>query len=393
MKKLAVFVIAFILSIALAMPAMAKVKIGGIIFVDSYIYSRDQEFVAGGVPQGGTTAESDLSTLDIRLNHTSRYKVTWTNEDNVGMYLEVGVGGVEHGQNLYTRHFYGWWDATPTFRIMFGQSTTPFSPLNPGQVISASRETRKVIGIGYGNFYSGRFSQVRFSFKLPNKMGKFEMAFCDPVVSGSPFAAKAGAASNNDTTFPRVDIGMPLNFANVKLYPSAFYQKQTFDDVAAGSDDEIVTYGLSLGAKTAFGPLGIAAEINYGQNWAYQRALFRPILGVPPNVLPWVSATGQVEDAEHLGYWFDVSFKYGQATPHLIFGAYHVECDNSANPNDDTDIDTMMYGVSIPISLAKGFTLRPEFMVYDDGDDNEVNGVTTDYGKETVAGVRFQIVF
>jgi len=54
-----------------------------------------------------------------------------------------------------------------------------------------------------------------------------------------------------------------------------------------------------------------------------------------------------------------------------------------------------MVGLSVPITLAKGFSLRPEFMWYDDGDlkQNGPGGSSTDLGKYSIYGVQFQITF
>ena len=43
MKKLFIFGIAALLLVAFTVPAMAKVKIGGIIFTDFYYLDRDEE--------------------------------------------------------------------------------------------------------------------------------------------------------------------------------------------------------------------------------------------------------------------------------------------------------------------------------------------------------------
>lgn len=114
--------------LGLASPGMAKVKIGGIVFTDFYYLDRNKANAqfsgAGNDPYTVTT---------IQVPDITRLNVTWTNEDNVGMYIELGLGQEEgdidlnqsNGVNL--RHAYGWWQVTPGFRLMAGKSTTPFS--------------------------------------------------------------------------------------------------------------------------------------------------------------------------------------------------------------------------------------------------------------------------
>jgi hypothetical protein len=67
----------------------------------------------------------------------------------------------------------------PNFTIMAGKSTTPFSPLNPSQLMGTRSGSLNIIGVGYGDFYSGRFAQVRGTFKF-GKMGRVELALVDP---------------------------------------------------------------------------------------------------------------------------------------------------------------------------------------------------------------------
>jgi hypothetical protein len=259
-------------------------------------------------------------------------------------------------------------------------------------------DAAKVIGIGYGEYYSGRFTQVRFQFKYPNNLGFLRIAMCDPRYKGaSIFTAKPGASVDNESSIPRFDVGSPLYFGPVKLYPSFFWQKQTFDDVVSTGDDSITIYGLSLGITAAIGPVMIAAEINSSQNIGLAQGLYSPLAvasqgSISPGLTPTVDSNGSVADTNQLGWWIDLSFKLGPATPHFIYG--QMNGDRDAQPGlTSMDWKTYMAGVSVPIALAKGFSIRPELMVYSNGDDNEVGGTRYDLGKETLFGAQFQITF
>jgi len=52
-----------------------------------------------------------------------------------------------------------------------------------------------------------------------------------------------------------------------------------------------------------------------------------------------------------------------------------------------------MYGISWPISVAKGFTIRPELMFYDYDDSAQIEGSQFDRGSEWVLGVQAMLVF
>jgi hypothetical protein len=412
MKKLFVIGIAALLLVAFSVPAMAKVKIGGIIFTDFYYLDRNKE----NSTAWGTGADSYQVTT-IQVPNITRLYGRWTNEDNVGMYIEFGVGQTSGAVNGNTssgvalRHAYGWWDVNPNFTIMAGKSTTPFSPLNPSQLVGTRSGTVNIIGVGYGDFYSGRFAQVRGTFKF-GKMGRVELALVDPnggqrYGGGSPlipglagnnyfpidiYGAVDGVDYQTNTKLPRFDLSVPLYFGPIALYPGFLYQYRTVDilnPTYARFDDSIHSYIGTLGVKGGFGPFGFAAEGNWGRNWGNTRGLFgtsgpASIASALPN------PDGKINNATTYSYWFDVWYKIGPVTPHVMFGQMKSTVDL-----DYQELDSMstMWGFSIPIDLAKGFRLRPEIMFYDDGELQYGGNDFADFGKYAIYGVQFQITF
>jgi len=402
---------AVLLLVVFTMPAMAKVKIGGIVFTDFYYLNRDKENAFFRGVSDGTTSYNQTA---IQVPNITRLYGRWTNEDNVGMYIELGLG--QDGGNLNQsasngvslRHAYGWWDMSPNFQIMVGKSTTPFSPLNPSQLLGTRSGSVNIIGVGYGDYYSSREAQVRGTFKF-GKVARLAIALVDPngrLVTGDLHPATSGTSN---TLIPRIDIGVPLHFGPVSVYPSFAYQRKSYDDasyLSAPIDNAITSYIGSLGAKGGFGPFGIALEGQWGQNWANMRGL----AGVSPSVA-WdvgtgtgtahirnpisaatVNANNQINNAETYAFWIDLSYKFGPVTPHLMYG--QMKSKNVAlGTNDNVSARTQMIGFSVPIQLAKGFSIRPECMWYDDGDGSWAGKATTDYGNYAIYGVQFQITF
>ncbi|MBW2008268.1 MAG: hypothetical protein JRJ16_09540 [Deltaproteobacteria bacterium] len=379
MKKLFVLGVAALLIVAFTVPAMAKVK--------------------GGVAKGSTTNEDDWSATEIQVPKITRFKARWTNEHNVGMYIEFGLGDDTYGDSgnadASLRHAYGWWDASPSFRIMAGHSTTPFSPLTPTQIVGEFSEGGlHIIGAGYGEFYSGRFPQLRFVFKFGD-MGKLGIALVDPQkgTDAAP-AAETGTTADNDSTIPRIDVGLDLYLGPVKLYPSFFYHKKTWDNAAAGQEDELTAYGYSLGIKTGFGPVTIAAEGQIGQNWGNTAGISNVVTPVVLASRAWNDqANGKMYDADCWAYWLDVGFKAGPATLHVLWGQSNAENERASGKGDDYEATSTMYGVSAIIPLSKTFLLRPEIMFYDWDDGAKVAGTEIDYGKQAIYGVCFMIAF
>ena len=377
MKKIFVVGFAALLLVAFTVPAMAETKVGGIVFTDFYYFSQENKNKAGD--------SSDYSATKIQVPNITRLNAKWTNENGVGMFIEFGIGDDTSGvqstsgnAGVAVRHAYGWWDVNPGFTLLVGHSTTPFSPLTPTQLLGVrSPGGTHVIGIGFGEFYSGRFPQVRGTFKF-SKNARLAIALVDPNVTGSPFTAQATTVSDNDSKMPRIDIGMPLYFGNVKLYPGIFYHEQTYDDVLAGQDDSITSWGASLGAVLAVGPATITGEIQTGENWGNTRAL---VGGLPAAI-----AAGKIQDSEALAGWIDVAFKLGPATPHFIYGFNNETLDvGGVSVQDWTNT---MYGVHVVIPVAKTFLIRPELMFYE-----YEAGLGVDAGKQMIAGVQFMIAF
>jgi hypothetical protein len=409
MKKLFVFGMAALLLVAFTVPAMAEVKIGGIIFTDFYYLDRDKHnatmYGAGG---DGTVS---YTATAIQLPSITRLYGRWTNEDNVGMYIEFGLGqtgggltgGRENDAGVELRHAYGWWDVNPVFQIMAGKSTTPFSPLNPSQLLGTRTGSANIIGVGYGDFYAGRFAQIRGTFKF-GKVARLAIAIVDPNGTLTTGNLEPTTSGVNNSTIPRFDIGLPLYLGPVHVYPSFAYQHRSYDNSQYQGrpiDNNITSYIGSLGAKLGIGPFSISGEGNWGKNWANLRGLagvspsvaWRPD-GVNPISAANIDASNKVHDAETYSFWFDLSYKFGPVTPHIMYGQQKSKS-IMIGTNTKTEAKTQMVGFSVPIDLAKGFRIRPECMWYDDGDGEikGANGSSTDFGKYAVYGVQFQITF
>jgi len=403
MKKLLVLGMAALLLVAFSVPAMADVKIGGIIFTDFYYLDRDKENAAF---YGANTGKTSYSNTAIQVPNITRLYGRWTNEDNVGMYIEFGLGQGSGSLNLSSsddnysaviRHAYGWWDVNPMFQIMAGHSTTPFSPLNPNQLLGTRSGSVNIIGVGYGDYYAGRFVQVRGTFNI-NKVAKIELALVDPngiMAYGDDFPGNYDGQNN---MIPRVDLSVPLYLGPVHLYPGILWQRRGVDsatNILTGQpmDDNVTTWIATIGGKIGFGPFAFMGEFNYGENWGNTRGLAGA--SAPARISgAGFKADGDINNATTYSWWVDLSYKFGPVTPSLIYGEMDTENKlGLAGANYTAKAKSRMYGISVPIDLAKGFRLRPELMWYDDGDlDISATG-KQDLGKYMIAGVQFQITF
>jgi len=410
MKKLFVLGMAALLLVAFSVPAMADVKIGGIIFTDFYYLNRDNNNMFNPNAINPVSHErSSYSNTSIQVPNITRLYGRWTNEDNVGMYIEFGIGqtggdieGWDAGYNyagVGLRHAYGWWDINPMFQIMAGHSTTPFSPLNPSQLLGTRSGSLNIIGVGYGDYYAGRFAQVRGTFKF-GKVARLEIALVDPngsadaIGSAGPwgnFGAGAAPQVTSSTIIPRVDIGVPIYLGPVHLYPGILWQRRTVDGVFDGADNTLTTWIATIGTKMGFGPFGFSGEFNYGENWGNTRGLFG--VSMPARISGATFKTDRnINNAETYSWWVDLSYKFGPITPSLMYGQMKTK-NKLSGTNYSQEAKSQMYGISVPIDLAKGFRLRPELMWYDDGDLKTDGHDSQNLGKYMIAGVQFQITF
>jgi hypothetical protein len=382
----------------LALPGMAKVKIGGIVFTDFYYLDRsaaNAEFSGvGNDPYAVTT---------VQVPDITRLYATWTNEDNVGMYIELGMGqedgeiDLNQSNDVTLRHAYGWWQVTPGFRLMAGKSTTPFSPLNPSQLLGTRSGSLNIVGVGYGNFYSGRFAQLRGTYQFC-KNARMALALVDPNGSAryigayGPWSDFAIIAQNN-TKIPRIDISLPFYVGPVYFYPSFMYQHRTVDIIGTGGgsvDNDLDSYIGSLGFRFGMGPVSFVGEGNWGKNWGNTRGLIGNSLPAIISSAMLDPFTNRIDDADTYSYWFDLSYRFGVITPHLVFGEMST---SNKYLGFDLDSKSRMWGFSVPIDLAKGFRIRPEVMWYDDGELKIENVGNLDNGKYAIYGVQFQVTF
>ncbi|MCJ7686171.1 MAG: porin, partial [Desulfobacteraceae bacterium] len=256
---------------------------------------------------------------------------------------------------------------------------------------------------GYGEYYSGRFPQVRGTFKF-GKVARLAVALSDPHggtpgpwgLYTDPNTGVTEPTIHTNSKIPMITVGVPIYAGPVQIYPGILYQHRTVDNaMPAGVNNDLDTLIGSLGAKAGFGPFGFAAEVNYGQNWLNSRSLIGS--GAYGNTAVALAAaglnttTGKMNNAKTLGYWVDLSYKFGPVTPHVNFGSMSTKRDNATGFEQETT--TYMYGVSVPIALAKGFSIRPEVMWYDNGELKTDGSASIDNGKYMILGVQFQITF
>lgn len=395
MKKPYVLLLTLFLVITFSREAPAKLTIGGRLYVDCYYLERNKENA-----QYKKVGNDPFTNTAFQIPNITRLNMKWTNEDDLGMFIELGVGQVRGNTTLSEsngvrlRHAYGWWDLTERFQFIAGKTTTPISPLVPYQMLGTRSGSLNIIGEGYGEIYSGRYPQIRGTYHFSGAV-RLAVALVGPNTASlgnyTPYR-EAGIEYQTNTKLPRIELGLPIYVGPVAIYPSFLFQRRTVDflsDSASyeGIDNQIDTYIGSLGVMAAFGPFKISAEGNWGRNWGNTGLG----IGVSPPARNSAATiyNHRLDNTTTYGWWVDGSYRLGIVTPHIMYGQMESKGDKS--PMRYT---SWFWGISIPIALSKGFNLVPEFMWYDDGDDNrDAWDNRMDYGRYAIYGVQFQFRF
>lgn len=396
-----------------------------------------------GVPDGTAIKEEDRLQTYFDLNHSSHIWFRWTNEQGVGIFITPylngdptqtspteDLSGYKYGFRMGISNAVGWWDITSKLRIVAGKGgyDTIFSSSDPGTTMGYDGIC-KVLGIGYGNIVSSYQNGIQLAYKfapwISVKLGLIEsrltdnkspndsvdhyfkelledvgVNLADLAYHDKPMLKEeAGTKADNVTVLPKLEMAVPviLKFSDVLLIlsPSAMYMQQSFDNIADGADDTIVSYGYALGTQLKINSFSLKTELTAGQNFKNAGRIgvatcypFKAeyAAGIGSIQSARADSTGKVYDSETVAGWAEVRYNVGRFEPALYYGLQAVKRDM---PGADSEATTQFYGFNCDIHLVGNFTLNPEFMVYDNG-EGELMGTDVIFGKEVVTGMQLK---
>ena len=424
MKKFIIFAISAIFCVAFAMPAAAgQVKVGGMVALDMYYFDQDSDRQGGGTALGAVAAgngfERTVLELPYGANHLSFAYMNDSKTMGAFILLTDGYfGGMESSDLSHNFEIaLAWWQVNPMINFTFGRAAPVVSPYDPAISIGTGNVPSLVAGINFGNWFNKiGFDQFITTFKLSD-MFSIQLALVDPDTHDfgsnwdlpAPFfadfltgpASPLGPNTTTETEIPRIDVAFPLNFGPVKIVPSGSLLMKEYDSVTPGNDDDLDIWAVSLAAMFSFGPVTFTGEIQGGENTDSTVSNLTGTDGPVPATYVDVTGATRIADANYLGYWLDIAFKFGKATFHGIIGGQQNDCDGSPADHDAAEYDTTraMYGITVPIMVSPGFFITPELMFYDYGNDNERwNAATSlwdtfDDGEERIFGIQFKLIF
>jgi hypothetical protein len=435
MKKLFIVAIAAVLCLSFALPAVAEVKISGMVWFDAYIRSSDEFADAGGViatpPQ--TTLFNGQTDLQMNMPTPTNYvKFAYASaKADYGANISFSLGYINHNDNTLDLHANAdmWWIPMANMTVKIGMLNQVVGGLAPSINLAMNEYYRnerwaQTNGVGnaglstwnrrndqganvpslitFGNLHTSSRAGVEVDYKFTD-MVTLKVAAYDPDDDGSTLRAGTVLWSTNgnttadcEPTIPRFDIAVPITFGNFYIQPKAGWLRNPFDNVMANQEDEFDSWVLGVDAKVTFGPLSLSGEYAFGENLGGTSFTTSSNSFAPST---YVDATGarKFTTVEETMWWVEVSWA---ATPKITlmanYGEFESQDDqNPANPADDRLFERGGWGIAMRYALKPNVFIVPAFERWTYGDDNKVGAgaLRQNSGELDVYGLSFFMMF
>jgi len=410
MRKLFVLLLAVVLAVAFAVPAMAyQVKIGARVDTDiAYAWRSGNSYGANDMRM------PDLTTFYLAMPVTNYLRVDWmSNDKSTGARIEFGLqSGPAHGAvGVTLRYMYGWYKfgrcqlvIGHTDNLLASLAYAPYQWLGLGALGlftgQAGPVAPVVLFIGMGKQYSGRFSQIALYYYVGPWTFMAAIGQAPTGNAGNP----VGVASVANTMFPRLDLVVKYKGKYVGLAPgfSIYMSEREPIEGASLADDRIVSWLLVLPFRVSFGAFRIVGEISYAKNWV--AANYLPSQTVWNTAVYWGGNNDpsriKIEDSFQLAACLGLAYYMGRTSFHL--GGGWSKSTNSSNDQPGTwrHGQNVKYGLNFAVRyrVNKHFVIAPEISYWYYGwnpllDVGAGGAVTADMGNVWLAGISFQIRF
>lgn len=332
---------------ALAVPAMAETSIYGSARLATFYNTVDDTVIGSN------------TDFEEALHANSRLGVNFSNGTQ-GAKVEVGVGPA----GLSTRHIYG----TQKFdfgTVLVGQTENPY------YFFSASVAKQDNVNNNYGSLWDTRLAQI----KLTMDNGLYVAAIVPSTAAGT-----------SENYFPKMNVGYEGKAGNFAYGGGVVGQTYKIQTAATGATGDTVTslLGYFHGKLTA-GAAAVQFNLGVGQNMgnmgftSANGATTAAASAGSTNVYAGGEDTVSMEGYVQGSYTLSPTMK-------LNAGVGYAQDDNDAF----VDVDNRMtMFVNANITLAKGFSVTPEFAYFDQLDQ----AAGTKGNKEYLVGAKWQMDF
>jgi hypothetical protein len=322
----------------------------------------------GGAPESFTT-----TIFDQQPN--SRIGATVAGGDVSGRFewghaKDVTDGGGTARDVLRLRQLYGSWNFGGG-KMTVGQK---YPPTYWGLSNQVAAEDNGLAGVGAP---AGRFAMIEFEF------GGFKIAAVEPATG---YDGVVAGTNSVQVTLPKLEAAWNGAVGPVKLHVSGGYNAANVKDNTTKKDFGATSYILGLMGKYNAGPLMVGGYFSYGVN-GKEYADGRFGQDAKGN---YDAAKNQYKDNTAWGAGIVVGFTINDMMGIEGGYGYMTAEDEGAK---DADVGSTYY-VQLPITLADGVFVVPEFSMFDDMDSGAAKGAkTTPQGNTTYIGAKFQINF
>ena len=284
---------------------------------------------------------------------------------NVKFNDQIG-GGFEMSDSFGKRKLFGTYTFGGGSQLLLGQTYTPSALFYSNSVFDGDGDL-----LGVGEFYEGRVPMIQW------KMGGLKVALITPSVDGV-------GNETLDVTLPKIEVG--YGFKADMFFVDVFggYQTYTLDGGTGGTDFDIDSYVVGLGAGMNFGALYVKANGHMGQNLGNYGG-YNP-LGFDDEAT--FTAT-EVRDTDAYGVMGVIGFNASEMLT-IEGGVGYVNYEKDVQGAEDES--GMQYYLNATINIAPGFFIVPEIGYIEA--DYDVAGAAADPNpSRTYVGAKWQINF
>jgi hypothetical protein len=382
MKKL------FIIMIALAMvgmftaSALAEVNLYGSARMWTYTTTTSKDALPAAY-----NGKDDTDTV-WGIGPFSRFGATFKNGDVGGKFeldgrQTAGKSASSVG-SLRMRHLYGTWNFG-SGELLVGQ-TWPVTDQPISGLQFSGDGLQSFGGVGAAD---ARIPQIRLTF------GSFRLAFLTPYANAGIQGLDAAGDivadpfhTDTDVTLPKIEADYMFSLGDLgSLTGFGGYQTYDMQDNGDGGSEAIVSWLVGLKAKFNFGPAYVNAIVDYELNpQNYGESLGTGIDGFAVYSIP----DDKLIDYKNMGYALVVGFKVNDMISiEAGYGANKGEWDATDAPEQTNSA----YYIQVPITIADGVRVVPEFVKFDYGETKYSDGSKDEQGDKTAFGAVWYISF
>jgi hypothetical protein len=426
MKKFFVLLFAALMLVAFAVPAGAfESKFEVVMLYDLSWVDTDEAYQRNTI---GRANDSDWTGFQSMIDPLGSVGFV-LKDKNMGFTFNMEPRGhhdndaVGMNQSKVRQMFY-WWDVNDWFNLTIGQLASKHSRLGPSDIWAPTAQTSEaesnlaVWGLGFGQVFSQRLPQIQGNFRLHENF-LLQIALVDPdngetapnsAIAGLNYAFAAFQRAE-ETTLPRVDVTLQIDYGPFQFSPSILWvehqwdKDQDFLNSIGNVDDDVTAWNLALPFMFSQAGFTFEIELNWGENWGNSNIFphGQPSAGWGGMGLPNANTAdttavydvnGRLHDTECIGLWAEAKYNIGMFTPGIFWGYSSFENDDLPTPNNQFDNDRNLWVLWCALSLNEHLTAIPFVKWADMGDIDFGDGTTSgDLGSLNVYGLHFMVVF